>query len=353
MKNKRGSITLFVLFSGLFFIMFLSTVLMYSSIKRQTEAELTKSTEKIYGDKDAEEIYQNYFGVGAVPIYTKEQLFKIASGENVQIKEEGGKIYNFSPSSTYILKNDIEFEYNGVWKMPTLTDGGKIESSNKQIKIKDTSKTNTTENIYYYYISDNGYAFAVTELKHKYENLQLSFDSIKNTFSGRDVSVTKWQDLTGNENNGTVRGATWVENGLKFDGTDDDVIINSQDFNEVTLEVTITTSEVDKEYNLISNLQYGGYGIIIYNNTLRMQVYVDGEYKYAQSEVTANKIYHVIGTFDGKIIKLYINGVLQQPTTTVTGTFTQTTLNTILALGANPKEGTTNANYFKRNNTFS
>lgn len=159
MKNKRGSITLFVLFSGLFFIMFLSTILMYGSIKRQTEIEATKKTEEIYGSQDKDEIYNSYFGEGAVPIYTKDQLFKIASGQNVQINEEGGKIYKFEADSIYVLKNDLEFEYNGTWEFPTLSENGRIEGNGKQIKIKDTSKAEET---YYYYNNSNNFKSALT-----------------------------------------------------------------------------------------------------------------------------------------------------------------------------------------------
>ena len=178
MKSKRGSITLFVLFSGLFFIMFLSTMLMYSSIKRQSEEEIAKKTEELYGSKNEEEIYQSYFGEGAVPIYTKEQLFKIGSGENVQIKEEGGKIYNFASNSVYILQNDLEFEYNGIWEMPTFTENGRMEGNGKQIKIKDTSKK---EDVHYYYMQDNQYKYPLTALKYSYKNLIINYDGIQNT----------------------------------------------------------------------------------------------------------------------------------------------------------------------------
>ena len=149
MKNKKGSITLFVLFAGLFFIMFLGTMLMYGSIRRQSQIEATKKTEEIYSSQNQDEIYQNYFAEGAVPIYTKEQLFQIASGKNVQINEEGGKMYNFSADATYVIKNDIEFDYNGVWQMPDVAVVG-----NKRIHINDTSRT---DGIYHFYDYSNNY----------------------------------------------------------------------------------------------------------------------------------------------------------------------------------------------------
>lgn len=195
MKNKRGSITLFVLFAGLFFIIFLSTTLMYSSIKRKTEEEMTKKTEELYGSKNETEVYQSYFGEGAVPIYTKEQLFKIGSGENVQIKEEGGKIYNFGTDCIYVLKNDLEFEYNGIWQMPEIAENGRIEGNGNQIKIKDTSKA---EEVYYYYMQENQYKYPLTALKYSYKNLIIDFDGIQNTsrwtwYDYNNMARLKWK----------------------------------------------------------------------------------------------------------------------------------------------------------------
>ena len=95
MKNKRGSIVLYVLFSCLFLIMFLSIILMYSSIKKQTESEATKHVESIYSSKSSDEVYESFIGEGAIPIYTFEQLQKMCSGEQIFIKEERKILYFF------------------------------------------------------------------------------------------------------------------------------------------------------------------------------------------------------------------------------------------------------------------
>ena len=117
-KNRRGSITLFILFSGLFFIMFLSTALMYGSIKGQAETEATKQAQEIYSSTSDEETYQSYFGQGEIPIYTAEQLAKIGSDEYVAINQIGGTRYKFTSSASYVLMGDIQLngsEENRNW----------------------------------------------------------------------------------------------------------------------------------------------------------------------------------------------------------------------------------------------
>ncbi len=156
-KEQRGSITLFVLVSCLFFITFLIGVFILSAAKRQAQIEASEQTKEIYERGEEQEIYEGYFGGDIVPIYTKEQLEKMCSGEQISIKEEGGKIYTFGNNSVYELKNDIYFEYNGIWQIPTnFGEIGRIEGNGKKIIIKDTSRTNEE---YYYYTSDTDYKY--------------------------------------------------------------------------------------------------------------------------------------------------------------------------------------------------
>lgn len=51
---------------------------------------------------------------GIIPVYTKEQFYKIGSGEDIQIEEN---TYNFSITSTYYLQNniDLECDENNQW----------------------------------------------------------------------------------------------------------------------------------------------------------------------------------------------------------------------------------------------
>ena len=97
-----------------------------------------------------EENYTEVEQEESIPIYNLEQLLKIASGESLEIN---GKVYTLSEDKTYVIKNDIEFEYEGIWKIPTLTKTGSISCEN-QAKI---IFTDTTTGGKYYYSSENNY----------------------------------------------------------------------------------------------------------------------------------------------------------------------------------------------------
>ncbi len=43
-----------------------------------------------------------------IPIYTGEQFKKIGTGEEIQIEEAGGEVYQFNMDSHYVLQNDID-----------------------------------------------------------------------------------------------------------------------------------------------------------------------------------------------------------------------------------------------------
>lgn len=319
MKSKRGSITLFVLFSGLFFIMFLSTMLMYSSIKRQSEEEIAKKTEELYGSKNEEEIYQSYFGEGAVPIYTKEQLFKIGSGENVQIKEEGGKIYNFASNSVYILQNDLEFEYNGIWEMPTFTENGRMEGNGKQIKIKDTSKAEET---YYYYKSKGEFKCAITNEGNIYAGLLLNYNGSNNTGSGHSSDAATWKDLSGNGNNATLSttSGVWNSDSLQFSNSNALYISGEKNVlytqEEYTMQFRVKTDVAQNQCLYCSRTVVGqGISVFILSNKIRIDT---GSYMWETGiNVAVNAETNITVTRSSSEIKLYINGELKASTTTI------------------------------------
>ena len=233
-RNDRGAITLFTLIAGLFFIAFLTSILLVGAVKRQSQIEATKQTESIYSKSNTNEIYNSYFGGDVVPIYTFAQLLEMCSGHEIIINEEGGKYFTFSSSAIYILRNDLEGESNGILTLPPVafTDNGRLEGNSKTIKIRDTSKTEET---YYYYNNSNNYAFPLTKEGYSYLGLQLYFDGINNTANGHSNTTTIWKDISGNGNDATITGGTWNTDSLLFDGVDDsaDVSFNT-DFSPAT-----------------------------------------------------------------------------------------------------------------------
>lgn len=84
-------------------------------------AETTRQIAEQYNNlENAEMIYNSYFENKAIiPIYNKEQLAKVGSGEKVTIN---GKIYTFSTEAYYALQNDLDL--GGVYDSNTDTWSG-------------------------------------------------------------------------------------------------------------------------------------------------------------------------------------------------------------------------------------
>lgn len=107
LKSEKGAITLIVLVGMLFLTTFLISMYIATANKAQDSAETTKQIQEEYNNiEEANAIYDTYFAdKEIIPIYTKEQLEKIGTGEQITID---GKIYTFTPNGYYTLKNDLD-----------------------------------------------------------------------------------------------------------------------------------------------------------------------------------------------------------------------------------------------------
>lgn len=106
-KSEKGAITLVVIVAMLFLTTFLMSLYIGIANKARISAETTKQIAEKYNNIDeVEAIYDSYFAdTDIIPIYTREHLEKIGSGQQVEVN---GKIYNFSSNAYYTLKNDID-----------------------------------------------------------------------------------------------------------------------------------------------------------------------------------------------------------------------------------------------------
>lgn len=151
------------------------------------------------------------------------------------------------------------------------------------------------------------------------------------------------EDYTPNRNNGTVYGAT-IATGIDgklqydFDGTDDYIDIgNTDEINQITGTTNITvsswvyydsyTSPAGQQYSVITCKS--GWVWLLENpsNTLRFRITAGGSDVNVQDTTThsLNTWYHVVGTYDGTNMKIYVNGVLKntkQQTGTIGGSST-------------------------------
>ena len=200
---------------------------------------------------------------------------------------------------------------------------------------------------------------SVTEKTYVKNGLILHLDGINNTGSGHSNTSTIWKDLSGNNNNGTIKGASWLNDGLYFDGIDDWVPIKELNYNQFTLEAVFETKDVlNYEYQyIICNLEVGGYGIaldagnknlfgISYNTNI-----VDYELLLSQNDINLNLKNTLTYTNDGKEHKLYLNGNLINSKVDENRVLGFPNDNTIMALGTNPK-GATNVGLESFNGTI-
>ena len=140
---------------------------------------------------------------------------------------------------------------------------------------------------------------------------------------------TTVSDSSGNDNTGTIYGATWVDGkfgkALSFDGTDDYVeVANSASLNitgnEITMEAWVYGNfPVNyKRYIIINKYRrsVGGYGLIIYHHsspsgTARAYLNTDAgrSESFCGSAVSPNIWTHIAFTWNSPSGSMYINGV--------------------------------------------
>jgi hypothetical protein len=126
-------------------------------------------------------------------------------------------------------------------------------------------------------------------------------------------------------NDGTVYGATWVDGkygkALSFDGTSNYVsVLHNSVFSapaNLTVEGWFKPNTVAASYQQIVGKQtgYNEYRLILYGNTIRGQIY-DSSHEYTVNSANggvyaqAGVWHHVVMTYDGANLRLYVNGIL-------------------------------------------
>ena len=167
-----------------------------------------------------------------------------------------------------------------------------------------------------------------------------SYDGTNNTGNGHNNSTTTWKDLSGNKD-GAIHGATWNNDYLSLDGTDDWVNLGNIDFtNQVTLDITFAAKSIQAgQHVLMSNLEGQEVSLLLDGGVPMFRVYIEeigGNIALrANNAVTAGEITRITGTYDGTTLSLYVNGALVAQETQ-TGTIAPPNNNTVMAIGANP-----------------
>ena len=181
------------------------------------------------------------------------------------------------------------------------------------------------------------------------DGLVLCLDAAdRNSYAG---SGSTWYDLSGNANNGTLtNGPSYTSNnrgGIVLDGANDNVVMSTASSIPIegpgTLDVWGSYAAVSSTYNLITlMLASSGIQIGMISGNGRVWKY-GGSTLLTYTNPTINTITNWTLSFNGANLIMYINGILNNSTTTAanqTGSSPTIRLGSYNAVGSQPFNGT-------------
>ena len=110
-----------------------------------------------------------------------------------------------------------------------------------------------------------------------------------------------------------MRGATPPERAVALDGTSGYVPVASADVplpdGPMTLEAWMRAESLDGRIGLVSKAQSSDYGIFVTNGTPAFMAYLGDGYVAAKGpKLEVGRWYHVAGVYDGREVRLYVDG---------------------------------------------
>lgn len=172
------------------------------------------------------------------------------------------------------------------------------------------------------------------------------------TFNEGNGNTTS--DLSGNGNDGELKGAEWAEGkfggGIEIKDDGDCVVMPLSPTLDLTdalsLEAWVKPATVSVRMDIISKHESGGYALIIdEGGIMRASFHIAGNYIASRSVsvLQAEEWYYLAATFDGEALRVYVDGELEGETA-ATGTVTTTTVP--LAIGGNAGPGGIVSSYY-------
>ena len=270
----------------------------------------------------------------ATEIYNKEQA-----------KEKLIQTLNSLAISKYRDKNYNDKEYidNQIKKDGMSIDSDDIVTVNKYKFKIDREKLEIIEEAGKEELSD----FEKLQSSYVQDGLVCWYDGIYNTVSGHDKNATVWQDLTGNNNNGTLKNINntddsgWTSNSLILDGIDDWVQMTQIPASEdgITVEIVAKVLDVSEgsQENYICNYESGGIGILKNSNKVQGVIHT-GKYIniYDQKNVKISQIYSMSSGIDSKNKRIYFSTNSNIQKEDFNGQYSEPQNNTVFVIGTNP-----------------
>jgi len=270
----------------------------------------------------------------ATEIYNKEQA-----------KEKLIQTLNSLAISKYRDKNYNDKEYidNQIKKDGMSIDSDDIVTVNKYKFKIDREKLEIIEEAGKEKLSD----FEKLQSSYVQDGLVCWYDGIYNTVSGHDKNATVWQDLTGNNNNGTLKNINntddsgWTSNSLILDGIDDWVQMTQIPASEdgITVEIVAKVLDVSEgsQENYICNYESDGIGILKNSNKVQGVIHT-GKYIniYDQKNVKISQIYSMSTGIDSKNKTIYFSTNSNIQKEDFNGQYSEPQNNTVFVIGTNP-----------------
>lgn len=175
-------------------------------------------------------------------------------------------------------------------------------------------------------------------------------DGLVMNLSKWSATSSKWYDITGNGYDMTMTNAKpCIKGGYLYKTTSYSGKSKALNLTEaVTLEADVTTGSVSTStMHILGNEYSGGYALRSISQKFQFIIYIGGTIRTvtATSTWTANTHYHLVGTYDGSSVKLYVNGSLNN-SLTVSGTITTPSNSTVMGVGARFYGSNVNGYYF-------
>ena len=182
----------------------------------------------------------------------------------------------------------------------------------------------------------------------KKANLESEWYSYANKNWANSVILDDQYDTLNNQ--GSVNGATKSDGYVSFDGEDDyiDLGLTNYDFiDQITLSVNFEFNRFrERTSEILDNKESAGGGIYVRSDgEIRANLYLNGQTDYTiltASKIEIGKEYQIVMTYNGKELKLYVNGELvakkeEEGTIKVS--------NMPFYIGANPEKNNTEMDY--------
>ena len=259
-----------------------------------------------------------------------------------------------SVGSTTIINTNTWYTVVGTYDGKTikLYVNGKLEGS---LSVNVTTKTSTQP----LYIGGNPNASGITNETFTGTISDaivmkdvLSESEIKENY-GNEINYQSDSNLVFNKKFGNqetyLTESSYTEEGVNFNGSTSHINAGYSDYDlgsKVTAIARFKTSVGETSEHIISNAGSAGLYLSVYENKVDFQIYCNTGKAYKgvfSTTIEKNKWYTAVGTYDGKTIKLYVNGKLEG-SLSVTDTIKVSAQP--MFVGANPETDGNHLEYF-------